>query len=243
MKDLKTKAIVVRTTDYKDYDRLVTLITDNLGKITVLMKGCRKPTAKLRFASVPMFFGEYILNETAGRYTVTGCDCIEPFYNLSQDIDSYYCACCMLQTLDRVSQDGENTAPVLSILVRHLAMLTQGAIPSYEVLIRFIDAFTIEGGYSVGLTTCRMCGDRVIEGVSTSEGVSCKGCKSHSLDIIVLDASVMEYLYEVLTEQVHSRVISRDLIQKSLKFVFNYQNKLLGVKINAFEEYLKVLNL
>ncbi|MBR7159788.1 MAG: DNA repair protein RecO [Clostridia bacterium] len=103
MKDLKTKAIVVRTTDYKDYDRLVTLITDNLGKITVLMKGCRKPTAKLRFASVPMFFGEYLLNETAGRYTVTGCDCIEPFYNLSQDIDSYYCACCMLQTLDRVS--------------------------------------------------------------------------------------------------------------------------------------------
>ena len=243
MKDLKTKAIVVRTTDYKDYDRLVTLITDNLGKITVLMKGCRKPTAKLRFASVPMFFGEYLLNETSGRYTVTGCDCIEPFYNLSQDIDAYYCACCMLQTLDRVSQEGENTLGVLGILIKHLAMLTNRTIPSYEVLIRFIDAFAIDGGYSVGMTTCRRCGDAVVEGVYSNEGVSCKTCKSYSLDNMTLDYSVMEYLNEVLTDKTHARVVSLDLIKKALEFAFNYQNKLLGVRIGAFDEYLKVLNL
>ena len=51
--DVKTEAIVLQTLDYKDNDKLLTLFSPTLGKITAGIRGVKKPKARLAFAAQP----------------------------------------------------------------------------------------------------------------------------------------------------------------------------------------------
>ena len=44
---LKTPALVLRVTDYKDHDALLTLLSPNHGKLTVKARGLRRKNSPL----------------------------------------------------------------------------------------------------------------------------------------------------------------------------------------------------
>ena len=54
--EVKTEGLVLRATDYKENDKLLTLFSPTLGKITAGARGVKKPTAKLNFAAQPFAF-------------------------------------------------------------------------------------------------------------------------------------------------------------------------------------------
>ena len=69
--EIKTDAIVLRAADYKDADKILTLLTPSAGKLTAGIKGVKKSGAKLAFSAQPFAFCEYVLAQKGGRYTVT----------------------------------------------------------------------------------------------------------------------------------------------------------------------------
>ena len=85
--EVKVNAIVIRAVDYKDNDRILTLYSLEKGKITAGIKGVKKAGAKLKFASEPFCFAEYILAEKNGRYTVTSASYYESFYDLRLNLN------------------------------------------------------------------------------------------------------------------------------------------------------------
>ncbi len=52
---------MLRATDYLENDKILTLLTAEMGKITAGIKGVKKAGAKLKFAAQPFCFAEYIL--------------------------------------------------------------------------------------------------------------------------------------------------------------------------------------
>ena len=80
--EVKTDAIVLKAVDYKDNDKILTLFSPSLGRITAGAKGVKKPKAKLSFSAQPFCFAEYVLAEKGGRYTVTGAYLHESFFSL-----------------------------------------------------------------------------------------------------------------------------------------------------------------
>ncbi|MBO5328139.1 MAG: DNA repair protein RecO, partial [Clostridia bacterium] len=88
--EVKTEAIVLKAVDYKDNDKLLTLFSPTLGKITAGARGVKKPTAKLAFATQPFCFAEYVLAEKGGRYTVTSAYLHESFFALREDVTRYF---------------------------------------------------------------------------------------------------------------------------------------------------------
>ena len=51
--DIVINAIVLKSVDYKDNDKILTLYSPEKGKITAGIKGVKKSGAKLKFASEP----------------------------------------------------------------------------------------------------------------------------------------------------------------------------------------------
>ena len=86
---IKVRGIVVKTSDYKDNDKLVNIVTFELGRITVLARGVKKNTAKLKYAAEVFNFGEYMLAKKSNMYTMTECVQIDAFSSITQDIDTY----------------------------------------------------------------------------------------------------------------------------------------------------------
>lgn len=59
--------LCIRTIDYKDNDKLITLYCAEKGKITATAKGVKSAKAKLKFCASPFCFGKYQLAaKTAG---------------------------------------------------------------------------------------------------------------------------------------------------------------------------------
>ena len=90
--EIKVDAIVIRTADYGESDRMLTLFTLQRGKLSAAAKGVRKAGAKLRFAAQPFCFAEYVLAQRGERNTVIS----------AAETDSFYA--CLLYTSDAADE-------------------------------------------------------------------------------------------------------------------------------------------
>ena len=87
--EIIVNALVLRAVDYKDNDKILTLYSLERGKITAGIKGVKKSGAKLKFASEPFAFCEFVLAEKQGRYTVIGATYIDSFFSLRTSLIKY----------------------------------------------------------------------------------------------------------------------------------------------------------
>ncbi|MBR2376501.1 MAG: DNA repair protein RecO [Clostridia bacterium] len=102
--EVKVNALVIKAVDYKDNDRILTLYSLEKGKITAGIKGVKKAGAKLKFASEPFCFAEYILAEKNGRYTVTSASYFDSFYDLRLNLNKYYLSAVVSEFLNAYTE-------------------------------------------------------------------------------------------------------------------------------------------
>ncbi|MDE6000931.1 MAG: DNA repair protein RecO, partial [Clostridia bacterium] len=90
--DIVVNAVMLRSVDYNENDKILTLLTAERGKITAGIKGVKKAAAKLKFAAQPFCFAEYVLASRGDKYTVINAAESESFYDLRTDINKFYAA-------------------------------------------------------------------------------------------------------------------------------------------------------
>ena len=79
MAGLITDALVLRHSDYGDYDRMVTLFSPEYGRIDAIARGCRRPKSPLVNAVEPFTSGEFQLYYRRDRYSIDQCQIKESF--------------------------------------------------------------------------------------------------------------------------------------------------------------------
>ena len=154
--ECKTDALLLRSADYGENDRIVTLLTAERGKISATMKGVKKAGAKLNFASQPFCFAEYVLAEKGGRYTVTGASLHDGFFALREDISALYGASCVLQACDLLLYEGMTGGELLVLAVRALGELASGQ--GANALLKFLLGALGLAGYPIEAGSCPVCG-------------------------------------------------------------------------------------
>ncbi len=155
--EIKTDAIVLRSIDYKDNDKLLTLFSPELGKFTAGIKGVKKPTAKLNFAAQPFCFAEYIFAQKGGRYTVTGAYLHESFYGLRLDITRFYAACSALDVCRSIVVENDAYQGLFIALLTCLKELSLSEGDAAEALVGFLLIALHECGYPIDLGYLEAC--------------------------------------------------------------------------------------
>ena len=161
--DVKTEAIVLQAVDYKDNDKLLTLFSPSLGKITAGIRGVKKPKAKLAFAAQPFCFAEYVLAEKGGRYTVTAAYLHESFFSLRTDIVRFYAACAAAEVCKALLLENQLHDELFIGLIGCLKSLSLEEADVAEALISFILVALHESGYPLDLGFYEECGGDIGE--------------------------------------------------------------------------------
>ena len=119
--EIKTRGICLRTVEYGESDRIITLLTDNKGKIAVRARGVSSAKSKLRLAATPFAFGEYILTIKSGFYTLKTFDYADSFQTISDDIFRYYAGAAALETTDKLNEEEVPDVHCFTCLLRFLS--------------------------------------------------------------------------------------------------------------------------
>jgi DNA repair protein RecO (recombination protein O) len=178
---IRTGAVVIRTADFKDEDRMLTLLTKDFGLMSAKVKAAKKQTSKLFCSSSLFCCGEYEFYEKGGYYGVRGCSITHSFQKLSEDYDKYSAACFIADAAGKVAQE-EYPAPKLFALVVNalFALETKAAGPDIAVCYFIQRLLYLEGLYP-SIDECVICGRADVTHFSAEHGGAlCPECaKTH----------------------------------------------------------------
>lgn len=123
-RDVKTRALVLKRTNYGEADRIVNLITPE-GKVSVMAKGVRKPRSKLA-GGVEMFtLSEVNLHFGKGDLAVlTGAKMVRFYGEIMKDLSMMEMASGFLKEINRASEMVDS-AEFFEILDKCLIALNQ----------------------------------------------------------------------------------------------------------------------
>lgn len=145
-------AIVVKATDYREYDKLLRLFTAEEGMVTAVIKGVKKPKAKLKFAAQPFSVNQYALVRKNGYRTVTECAPLESLYEITYDPDSYTAGAVMLEVTDKAV--GEISSPETFVtLLKALKCIALTGVPAYHALTKYLQDLLRIMGYGIDYTS------------------------------------------------------------------------------------------
>ena len=124
---LKTKGIIIAENFVNDCDKMLVMLTPNLGKISCSAKGARKTKSPLLAATQFLCFGEYILykNPTNDVYSINSCDIIEVFYNIRIDLEKLEKVSEVTKIIQKVTTENEDNYKILQLYLNTLYVISE----------------------------------------------------------------------------------------------------------------------
>lgn len=126
MKTIKVNGIIIAENNSNDFDKMVTMLTPNLGKIECSARGARRTKSQLLAGTQFLCFGEYMLFKGSQNiYTINSCETIEMFYNLRTDLDKLFYASHITKIINDVTTENQNSFYVLKLFLNTLYAMSE----------------------------------------------------------------------------------------------------------------------
>lgn len=175
---LTTRGLVLRVTDYNDRDCLLTLLTPNNGKLTVKARGLRRKNSPLIAPCQLLAYGDFVLFENRGFYTVNEAASVELFHHLRRDLTKLSLGTYFAQVAELLSQEDLPNPELLSLLLNCLHGLSSMDLPEEKVKAVFELRGACLAGFYPDLSGCHNCGSQNPDRFDLSEGrLECSGCR------------------------------------------------------------------
>ena len=135
---IKTKAIILKESNMGDFDKMLTMLTPDLGKISCAAKGARRPSSSLLAGTQFLCFGEYVLYKgNGGTYHINSCEPIEVFYNIRIDLDKLQYAAYMAKIIEDVTNENDSSYNILQLLLNTIYTISETEIDKELILAIF----------------------------------------------------------------------------------------------------------
>ena len=155
---LNVSALVLRRSEYRDYDRMLTLLTAENGIIEAVARGCRRPKSELINAAEPFVCGQYQLYYSHDRYSVTQCRVTEGFYGLRNDLDRLTLGAGWLKMLETMAVREEPQPELFALALDALSYLTYSNLELKLLNAMFQMKLMYLSGFALSADKCAVCG-------------------------------------------------------------------------------------
>lgn len=158
MPTLTTQGVVLRFANYRDHDRMLTILSPSHGRVDALSRGCRRPKSALMPASELFVTGEFVLYQSHERSTLTSCSLSDTFYPLRLEPYRLTCASYMAALCAAAAQPGQPAGELYALLLKGLYYLAyDDEADALETTTAFLLLFADATGYRPRLSRCAHC--------------------------------------------------------------------------------------
>ncbi|MGO4107295.1 DNA repair protein RecO [Paenibacillus sp. YAF4_2] len=191
----RVEGIVIRSMDYGEGNKIITLLTKTNGKLGVMVRGAKKVKSRHASLAQPFTYGEFVFFRNKGLGTLNHGEILESHHLLREQLDLSAYAAYLAEVTDKTLQEDESGALLFEQLKAGLAAMVEGKDPqivSHLYEMRILDA----AGYSPELEFCVGCSsDQGPFRLSPhSGGVLCPRCARNDAQALVMSDGAYKLL-------------------------------------------------
>jgi DNA repair protein RecO (recombination protein O) len=163
---VRTSGVILKSMDFRESSRILTVYTRDFGKQSILAKGVRGPKSRLAGVTGPLNYVSlvYYRKEQRELQLLSQCDLVRPWRALSDSLEAMGAAMAICELLNMVVQGEEEHPALFELLVRSLDAVNgarANAVNAFFLFeIRLVDLL----GFRPELRRCARCGTEIPEG-------------------------------------------------------------------------------
>jgi DNA repair protein RecO (recombination protein O) len=226
----KVQGIVLKSINLGESDKIITVYTDTLGKIEMVVHGARKSKSKFMASTQPFCYCEFVVFKGKNLFTLSESAIIESFQEILQNLDKLAYGSYFLELVDVLNEKENKNVSILALLLKTLYLLTHDEINIK--LLRFAFDFKAISlfGYMPQVNYCIKCRRKIQDKgfFSIAEGgVGCDDCKNLIKNCYSLNEETIAFLQKI-------KLIKLEDLRN-----IKYENKNLALLQNIFLNYIQ----
>jgi DNA repair protein RecO (recombination protein O) len=155
----RDEGVVLRTQKLGEADRIVTLLTREHGRVRAVAKGVRRTRSRFGARLEPFTSVDLQLHRGRSLDIVTQAETIAPYgERLVSDYPRYTAGTAMLETAERLTEEGQPALQQYLLLVGGLRTLADGTHDATLVLDAFLLRSLAVAGWAPSFHDCARCG-------------------------------------------------------------------------------------
>lgn len=158
MEEIRLSGLVVREVEIGDYDKLITLVTMEAGKVSFTAKGVRSLKSKHIPTTQLYAYGTYILKKYKQYWYLVDSELNEAFWGLRTDIAKLALSAYIADVCADISVEDQPDEPLLRLTLNALYALANDVAPLWRVKAGFELKAMALGGFCPDLVACSRCG-------------------------------------------------------------------------------------
>jgi len=236
---INVTGMVLSSMPIGEYDRRISLLTKELGKISVFAKGARKPKGAFIACTQSFCFGEFVVFP-GKSYTLVGADVKNYFSEFRDDFDSMYYGMYFCEVADYFAQEGLDESERLRLLYASLKALSAKKMPKRLIKAVFDLRMIVVEGEGPNCFECIECGSKDFGELVTFSlhegGVVCDECAPG--DILKIHKGTlyaMQYISTAPLEKLYSFSLEEKRMNELCDVVGKYRDLHVDKKFKSEE--------
>ena len=214
---ITTEALVIRENSIGDNDRLVTLMTRDMGVINAFAVGAKSIKSRRGAATALLSYSEFTLDKKKDSYKITEAEVKRVFFDAGSDIETLSLATYFCELSYFLCPHDDSCGDFLRLVLNSLYFITEKEKPLN--LIKAITEFKIAAisGYEPNLISCSDCGkyeENVMYFSFTDGCIFCEKCKRNDA-LIPVNIDLLKAMRHIIYsdfEKIYSFTLSNDNI-------------------------------
>lgn len=202
----KAIGFIIRAIDFGESDRIITVFSREVGKISLLAKGARKTESRFGAALELLTLSEFVYYYREGLKVLSQADMVEAYSQLKGDYDRLITGLRCAHWLNRLLEDDHAEERAFTLFQQLLAALTEEEGPTILYELAFKLKLLAGLGVAPTLDRCAVCGKIPKQSWFSMEkgGTLCERCREKDgARELPLDPGTARGLYMVLRLPFH----------------------------------------
>ncbi|WP_284140429.1 MULTISPECIES: DNA repair protein RecO [unclassified Virgibacillus] len=215
----KIDGIIIKTSDYGETHKIVTIFSEKIGKFSAIARGAKKPKSRMAALTQPFIHGQFFVYLSKGLSTIQQGDIIHSFRSIREDIIKTAYAAFLLELTDKLVEDKKPNIYLYQQLFATMKWIENHDDYQIPVMMYELKSYQI-GGFLPTVDKCVQCGSKqspfafsVLEG-----GFLCKGCMSKDIQAVSLSNSVAR-LFQLFAQVGLERIGNISMKEENIQLI------------------------